>query len=240
MAPRAPGGERRVGLLVCGHVHPEALDVGGDYPELFTALFRNQPVRLVRFDAESGQLPASLDDCEAWITTPSRASVNDDAPWIRAIEDLVRALVAAERPFAGMCFGHQVLARACGGRVERAPGGWGVGAQRFDVVARAPWMAPRAPTFTLVASHEDQVVELPPGAQLLATAAYCPNAMFAIGPRALGLQPHPEFPAALSRRLTVLRRDLIGAEASAAALASLDAPLDRDLVAGWIARFLLG
>ncbi|MCU1353533.1 MAG: synthase [Acidimicrobiales bacterium] len=237
MGPRSRG-PVRIGLLMCGHVRPDALDVGGDYPELFADLFAPSPVELVRFDADLGQLPDSLDECHGWITTPARASVNDDAPWIRALEDLVRDLVAHERPFAGMCFGHQLLARACGGRVERSPAGWGVGAQRYEVVERAAWMAPPADGFTLVASHEDQVTDLPPGARLLARAAYCPNAMFALGERAIGLQPHPEFPAELSRRLTTLRRDLIGPDRADVALASLDTPLDRALVAGWIAAFL--
>jgi GMP synthase (glutamine-hydrolysing) len=62
--------------------------------------------------------------------------------------------------------------------------------------------------------------------------------MFALGERAIGLQPHPEFTAAISRALVEGRRDLIGEKRADEALASLDAPLDRDLVARWIVRFL--
>jgi GMP synthase-like glutamine amidotransferase len=103
-------------------------------------------------------------------------------------------------------------------------------------------MDPAAPggAFTLIASHEDQVVELPPGATLLAGTDHCPNAMFQLGTRAFGLQPHPEFTAAISRELVGDRRDLIGPERADAALASLAGPLDRDLVFSWITRFFAG
>jgi GMP synthase-like glutamine amidotransferase len=229
-----------VGLLMCGHVPPKVAATEGDYPELFDALLAPHGVELQVFAVDEGRLPASLDDCDAWVTSPSRSSVLGDDPWLPAALELVRRLVEEERPFAGICFGHQMLGQALGGRVERAAAGWGVGAQRYSVVAPQPWMDP-APIdggFTLIASHEDQVTELPPGAVRLAGTDHCPNAMFALGERAIGLQPHPEFTAPISRALVTGRRDLIGEPRADEALASLDAPLDRDLVAGWIVRFL--
>jgi GMP synthase-like glutamine amidotransferase len=192
------------------------------------------------FAVDEGHLPASLDDCEGWVTSPSRSSVLGEEPWLPDALDLVRRIVEEERPFAGICFGHQMLGQALGGRVERAGAGWGVGAQRYEVVAPRPWMepAPAGGTFTLIASHEDQVTELPPGATRLAGNHHCPNAMFELGSRAMGIQPHPEFTAAISGQLVGARRDLIGEERADEALGSLSSPLDRDLVAGWIARFL--
>jgi len=232
----------RVGLLMCGHVDGRAVPVAGDYPELFASLFDPLGVELVRFDADEGDLPASLADCDAWITSPSRSSAYDDEPWVHAMVDLVRRLVAEERPFAGICFGHQLMAQALGGRVERSAAGWGVGAQEYEVIAPRPWMdpLPASRRFRLVASHEDQVTTLPDGAELLATAPYCPVAMMAVGPRAIGLQAHPEFTAPLSAALLDLRVDLIGAEPVRLAHATLTARLDQELIAGWIVRFLRG
>lgn len=229
-----------VGLLMCGHVAPAIAATEGDYPDLFDALLAPHGVELQVFAVDEGQLPASLDECDGWVTSPSRSSVLGEDPWLPEALGLVRRIVDEERPFAGICFGHQMLGQAMGGRVERAAGGWGVGAQRYSVVAPQPWMDPAPPGggFTLIASHEDQVTELPPGAVRLAGTDHCPNAMFALGERAIGLQPHPEFTASISRALVEGRRDLIGERRADEALASLDAPLDRDLVAGWIVRFL--
>ncbi|MBV9951946.1 MAG: hypothetical protein JO291_08345 [Acidimicrobiia bacterium] len=228
-----------LGLLMFGHV-PEALvATHGDYPELFGALLAPHGVELEVFAVDEGEGPASLDDCDGWIGSPSRSSVIGDEPWLPDALDLVGSVVEAERPYVGICFGHQLLAQAAGGRVARAPAGWGVGAHRYEVVAPRPWMdpPPDGGAFTLVASHEDQVVELPPGATLLAGNDHCPNAMFELGSRAFGLQPHPEFTAAISNELVGARRDLIGLERADAALASLAGPLDRDLVFSWITCF---
>jgi len=233
----------RLGLLVCGHVHPDALDLGGDYPALFGDLFGPLGVEVVPFDVDRGAFPASAAECDAWITSPARASVNDDEPWIRDLEELIRELIATERPFAGICFGHQLLARALGGRVERAAVGWGVGVQRYEVVAHRWWMDPPPPTpdvVQLVASHEDQVVALPDGATLLARADYCPVAAYELGERAVAVQAHPEFTAAISSRLLDLREELIGPTTVAAARATLHRVPDRELVARWIVRFLRG
>jgi len=230
----------RIGLPVCGHVDARAVPIAGDYAELFGALFGPFGVELIGFDADRGDLPASLDDCDAWITSPSRASAYDDEPWVCDMVDLVRRLVVEERPFAGICFGHQLMAQALGGRVQRSDAGWGVGAQEYELERPQPWMRPlpAGGRFRLIASHEDQVALLPDGAEVLARADYCPNAMMAVGDRAIGIQAHPEFPAPLSAALLDLRVDLIGADVVRAAHATLATPLDRELVAGWIVRFL--
>lgn len=223
---------------MCGHVHPGAVHIAGDYPDLFRDLFEPLGFEIVVFDVYRGIVPSSVDECDGWITSPSRASVNDNEGWIAGIEGFVRRLVSEEAPFAGICFGHQLLARALGGRVEHAPSGWGVGAQRYEIVDGRPWMDPAADQVVLIASHEDQVVRLPEGARLLARSDHCPNAMFAVGRRAIGVQAHPEFTAELSAALIDLRVDLIGETTAAVARASLSTPLDRATIARWIGRFL--
>lgn len=233
----------RLGLLWCGHVHPDALDVGGDYPELFADLFGPLGAEVVPFAVDRGELPASLDDCDGWITSPSRCSVNDPAPWIGDLRDLIGEAVRIERPFVGICFGHQLLATALGGRVERAAVGWGVGVQRYELDGTRWWMDPPPPSagwIDLVASHEDQVTVVPTDARVLARADYCPIAGLEVGERAMSIQPHPEFTTDLSARLLDLREELIGPEIVARARATLGRPPQRLLAARWILRFLRG
>lgn len=88
--------------------------------------------------------------------------------------------------------------------------------------------------------HADQVMTLPDGATLLGEAPHCPVAMFQCGARLMGIQAHPEFPAAYARALIEDRRARIGEAAADDALARVDEPTDAELVGGWIARFLGG
>ena len=230
----------RAGLLVVGHVDPKSRHIAGDYPELFADLLGPVGIDVVPYAADEGQLPASLSECDGWLCSPSRRSVYDGEPWIRDVEDLLRDLVASERPFVGICFGHQLLAQALGGRVERAPGGWGVGVQEYEVVETIPAMEPAARHFSLIASHEDQVVEVPATARVIARSDSCPVAALAVGERAWTVQAHPEFVPGLADHLLAGRVELIGAERVEAARSSLTRPIDRDLVAHWIAATLRG
>jgi GMP synthase (glutamine-hydrolysing) len=229
----------RIGLLLVGHVDEASRAVAGDYPELFGALLAEHGIELVTYDIVAGRLPDSVTECDGWLCSPSRNSVTDDLPWIPSAEDLLRDVIAAEQPYVGICFGHQLLARTLGAPVARYPGGWQVGAQTYDVVQSPSWMDPAQPTITLIASHEDQVDALPDGCELLArgTTGESRVAGFTLGERAWTLQAHPEFVAPLADHLLARRVELIGAEKVARGRASLAQPLDRAVVASWIARF---
>jgi GMP synthase-like glutamine amidotransferase len=228
-----------VGLLACDEVAERFRHIAGGYQEMFERLLSPHipDLRLTRFDAHAGDIPADARVCDAWITTGARASVYDDADWIRAAETFVRKVADSDRPFVGICFGHQLLARTLGAEVKRAPGGWGVGVLPMHVVRTADWMSPARSTVRLQYMHADQATALPDGATLLGEAAHCPVAMFQLGPRLLGIEAHPEFPAAYARALIEDRRVRIGEEVAGDALARVDEATDSDVVAGWIARF---
>ncbi|MGZ8734380.1 MAG: type 1 glutamine amidotransferase [Acidimicrobiia bacterium] len=229
----------RIGLLVVGHVDETSRGVAGDYPELFGALLTDHGVDLVEYDIAAGHLPDTVAECDGWLCSPSRSSVYDDLAWISSAEELLRDVIAAEQPYVGICFGHQLLARALGATVERYPGGWQVGAQTYELLHHQPWMSPPRLQVTLIASHQDQVTTLPARAELLARGVSGESriAGFTVGERAWTLQAHPEFVAPLADHLLSRRVELIGAERVNAARASLTTPLDREIVGAWIARF---
>lgn len=226
----------RVGLLMVGHIDERSRHVGGDYPELFDALLDGYDIELVRYDIDEGRFPDDVHECDGWLCSPSRLSVYDDISWMPDTEELHRRIIAAELPYVGICFGHQLLAQALGGRVEKAPSGWGVGANTYDIAQRPAWMDAGPDRFTLLASHQDQVAEVPSGATLLATSDYCPVAGLAVGERAWSIQPHPEFVPALADDLLSRRAGIVGEERVAQARAGLTIPLDRDTVARWMAN----
>ena len=151
-----------------------------------------------------------------------------------------RRLHGARRPFAGICFGHQVLAQALGGEVVRAPGGWGVGVHEMEVLRGESWMSPARTTCRLPYMHQDQVRRLPGDAMLLGRSAHCEIAMFRAGETMLGIEGHPEFPGAYSAALIRARAVEIGAERARAALASLEQESEQAVAGAWIARFLAG
>lgn len=237
MSPRL-----QIGLLQCGYIAPDVAAGHGDYPEAFADLLGPQGVDLVTYDVQQGPVPTDPRAHHGWLVSGSASSAYDDLQWIPPVERFLRRLVEVEAPLVAVCFGHQLLAQALGGRVARAEAGWGVGVHRYELVGPVrPWMDPPPAdgAFRMIASHQDQVVDLPAEATVIARTDHCPVAAFTVGPRALAIQPHPEFSAEVSRGLIGLRRDLIGDDRSDLALASLDGPLedDRRRVAAWMANF---
>lgn len=227
----------RIGLLMCGRVAPAAQAAGGDYPELFASFFADHDVELHQVDLDLGVLPDDLDAVDGWMTTGSAHSmVADHLPWLPGALDLVRTLVAEDRPFVGDCFGHQLLGRALGGTVERTSL-FRVGVQPYRVTIPQPWMTPSSDAFRLIASHQDQVTVPPVGATVFAEGPLCPIAGMAIG-SAMSFQGHPEYTPELSHLLTLDRRDRIGEEETQRGLASLDLGITQSLVADWIVRFI--
>lgn len=228
-----------IGLLACDEVVERFRHIAGGYQQMIDRLLSPHipGLRVTRFDAQAGDIPSDARTCHGWITTGSRASVYEDADWIRSAETFVRKVADADRPFVGICFGHQLLARTLGAEVKRAPGGWGVGVLPMNVVRREPWMVPPLSSVRLQYMHADQVTEPPGGSTLLGTARHCPVAMFQSGTRLLGIEAHPEFPAAYARALIEDRRSRIGAPVAEDALARVDEPADSGVVGGWLARF---
>ena len=232
----------RVGLLICDHVPPELAHLAGDYLDMFDDLLAAYPqLELVPYDLTVGQFPVSGHECDGWIITGSTRSAYDDEPWIRRLESLVQELIDERRKLVGICFGHQMIGQALGGKVARAPQGWGIGIREVAVLESEPWMDPNVTSFRVVHSHADQIVEPPPGIRVLASTEHCPVSMLAYGDHVIGIQGHPEFVPAFARTQMERRRgNLIAGEVVDAGLATLgDAP-DRPLLAAWIQSFLAG
>ena len=242
VAWRAMSTRLQIGLLQCGYIAPDSAAGHGDYPEVFAELLGPEGVDLVTYDVQQDPLPTDPGAHDGWLVSGSASSAYEDLPWIPPVEGFLRRLIDDEAPLVAVCFGHQLLAQALGGRVAKAEAGWGVGVHRYELVGPPPaWMDPPPADggFLMIASHQDQVMELPAAAEVIARTDHCPVAAFTVGPRALAIQPHPEFSADVSRGLIGLRRGVIGEERSDSALATLDEPLDHDRhqVATWMANF---
>ena len=201
---------------------------------MFRRLFAGYPeVELVVYDVIGGEVPSDPGECDAWITTGSRYSVNDDEPWIRQLEHFVREVAKEEVPFVGVCFGHQLIAKALGGKVVKSDRGWGVGAK--EVIVREDLEL--GPSYTVLTSHQDQIDSLPPGAEILGWNEHCPISMLGVGENMIGIQGHPEFDSAYSKALMESRRgSLIPEETVDEGMSSLDREIDGDPLVEWILR----
>lgn len=229
-----------VGLLECDHVAPHLRHVAGDYADMFRALFARhaRDVDLVGYDVIGGRLPADPAEQDAWLITGSKHSVYEDLPWVHALLDFIRQVDAAGGVMVGICFGHQALAHALGGRTSRSERGWGVGIHPAEITQHRPWMEPDDREVRLLMTHQDQVVDVPERASVLGCSAHCEVSMFEIDGRMLGIQGHPEFSAAYASALLDERLDRIPHEVVAAARATLSGQTDESVVARWIAGFI--
>lgn len=231
----------RIGILECDHVDIANRTIAGDYSDMFRTLLSSvdPSVEVVTYDVSGGELPASPDECDAWLATGSRQSAYDEIDWIGALSGFIRDLRGADTSFVGICFGHQLLAQALGGGVERAPTGWGVGSHTMSFDENETWMVPEADECNLLFMHQDQVTRLPDEGVLIGSTDHCNIAMFRVGEKMLGIQAHPEFRVEYLERLLDERVARIGDEATAAARQSLATSLSNGLVARWILQFLM-
>ena len=228
----------KVGILKTGRPPRPAIPTFGTYPDMFMDLLGRDTHAWRTYDADEGQLPAAPEDCDAYIVTGAAAGVYDGDPWIGQLLDFLRAAKGRAK-LVGVCFGHQAMAQAFGGEVIKSPKGWGIGEHDYRVARPEPWMDASA-DFRLPASHQDQVVTLPPGAEVVAASDFTPFAALAWRDQpAISMQPHPEFAPAYACALIEARRGKLYADDEAdRAIASFAGPDDRARVGGWINAFL--
>jgi GMP synthase-like glutamine amidotransferase len=154
------------------------------------------------------------------------------------LAEFVRELDRRRKKLVGICFGHQLVAHALGGKVEKTEKGWGMGLHTHQFVTAPHWHDQADMDLDILVSHQDQVIVAPQQASVLAGSEFCENAVCQIGDHILTFQGHPEFVPGYSREIMAFRRELIGEEVYAGGIASLDGNHEGERVARWILNFL--
>ncbi|WP_428262230.1 glutamine amidotransferase-related protein [Haliangium sp.] len=229
----------KIGILVTGAVDDDLCEEFGPYSDMFIDWLGRRPgVTYTCFDTTFGELPARPHDHDAYLITGSPSGVHDPELWIPRLSDFVRAAHDAGCKLVGICFGHQLLAHALGGRVTRSPRGWGAGTAESRVLQTKPWMQPMKPSIRLLVTHQDQVVALPPGAEVLLGNEFCPFDVVQYSAHALSMQGHPEHPRAYTSALVERRRSSYPPGVYERARETLTLPTDETIVASWVWSFL--
>ncbi len=229
----------RIGILnLVKSKSPEMRARFGGYANVFRESILGNEFESVRFDAIFNELPKAVGEFDGYLISGADDAVYDPLPWIKPLEDFAHAAIDQKIPTVGICFGHQLIAHALGGRVEKSPNGWGIGLHAYNVSNTRPWMD-EISSVSLMAFHEDQVIAAPPHADVILSSPFAPFAGLAYTQAPiLSFQAHPEFsPAYVEALLHLPNMPKFPQALLDETLASLNKPNDSARVISWIRRF---
>ncbi|MEW6443166.1 MAG: type 1 glutamine amidotransferase [bacterium] len=233
----------RFSIFQAGRANPATRRRKGDYGRMMIDLLSGDGETWHVHDVEHGRFPDDLAEYDGFVITGSRHSVGDPLPWIRRLMDCVRRIRDRGQPLIGICFGHQLVAEALGGRVARNALGWeiGVRAVRLTDQAKAlPELRAAPDPVRILEFHQDAVTRLPPDAVPLGRGEKTAYEMFSVGPFILCLQGHPEFDSQVVREgiEALCAAGRLDAKQAGASLDTLAQAEDRDFLRGLLRGFL--
>lgn len=196
---------KRFAILKTGSATKATQEQRGDFDQLFMDLLARPGEEWETFRVSRDIFPENFHQFNGFLITGGSASAGDDKPWLRKLESLVREIHHTGLPLVGVCLGHQIVAKALGGWVEARE--WEIGAVEVTLTENAgrfrAFKNPPAPLH-IWQTHRDQVVELPPGALLLAQSAKTSCEAYFVPPSTFGIQGHPEIDAEEVRMVSEL------------------------------------
>jgi len=221
----------RIGILQTGLCPDELIDEHGEYDVMFARFLDGYGFEFEGFRVIEGAFPSATSEADGWLITGSKYGAYENLDWIAQLEDFIREVYSDNIPIVGICFGHQIIAQALGGKVEKFAGGWSVGKQHYQLNGVEGGV-------DLMAWHQDQVVELPPEAEVIGSSDFCRYAAIAYGKKALSVQAHPEFDAGFISGLFNARKDVLPEQVMARKNDDLSGELSSPLIARMMADIL--
>ena len=187
---------RPVALLLMGDAPPFVKEQCGNYDEMFYANAGIGKMETVRINVRAGEEIGDPDEYSGAVLTGSPDMVTDKLPWSEYAAGWLREAFAAGLPLFGVCYGHQLMAHAFGGKVGYNRNGLTGGTQTVELTAdgkKDPLAGELPERFDAHLIHSQSVLELPDGAVVLARAEHDPHQMLRYGEKAVSVQFHPEF-----------------------------------------------
>ncbi|GAB2218233.1 hypothetical protein Droror1_Dr00001452 [Drosera rotundifolia] len=195
-------GEKRFALLLAAKDSEYVKKVYGGYFNVFVGAFGDPGERWDLYRVVEGDFPDldHLDDYDGFVVSGSPYDAYGNDYWILQLCLLLQTLDAMHKKVLGICFGHQVLCRALGGKVGKALSGWDIGLREITLVKELLPAnilledADEIPhSLSLIECHQDEVWEVPTGAEVIAFSDKTGTEMFIISDHILGIQGHPEY-----------------------------------------------
>ncbi|XP_010268447.1 PREDICTED: gamma-glutamyl peptidase 5-like [Nelumbo nucifera] len=194
-------GEKKYALLMASKDSDYVKKVYGGYFNVFVAAFGEEGEQWDLFRVVDGEFPDvdELHKYHGFVISGSPHDAHGNDPWVLRLCVLIQTLFAMEKKVLGICFGHQVLCRALGGKIGRANSGWDIGLRKVRLVedlhpSTLDGGLKELPSFlSIIECHQDEVWEVPVGAQVIAVSDMTGVEMFSLGSHILGIQGHPEY-----------------------------------------------
>lgn len=233
----------RLTIVQTGDVPAPLRETFGPYPAMFERMFNstggNFSYEVVTVEGNS--LLPDPSRLEGIVITGSPAGVYEDHAWLPPLRTFIRSAYAAKTPMLGICFGHQIMADALGGDVQKSQKGWGLGRHVYRVANRPDFMANAPEMLAIACSHQDQVIVPPPEAEVVLASDFTPNAgLFYKSGKALSFQPHPEFLDDYALALVELRRGRAPDDVVEEGVSSFAQSSDSNTIANYIGDFFRG
>jgi len=203
-------------IIKTGSAPTAIRDRFGDFDDWFRRTLGTQRFAYDVIAVDQGHAlpdPVRTDDYAGVLITGSPAMVSSRLDWSERTAAWLAAVHERRRPLLGVCYGHQLLAHALGGRVGPNPHGRRMGTHRLSLLVADDALLPSGiDGLPVHSTHAEAVLETPPGARALASAERDPHHVLHFGNLSWGVQFHPEFDADIMRAYVQERRGILQAE----------------------------
>ncbi len=193
---------KKLYIIKVGSTFPATKKLFGDFDQWTVNTLGPINIDLEIVDAEHGVPLPKIAECAGVVITGSHAMVTANMPWSVRLEKWIRSLLDERIPVFGICYGHQLLAKAAGGLVDFHPRGREIGTVCVNLLpgcSADPVFRALPKSFLVHVSHSQTVLRLPKAAVRLAANTHEPNHAFRLGECAWGVQFHPEYDAGIMR-----------------------------------------
>ncbi|KAK4491183.1 hypothetical protein RD792_001914 [Penstemon davidsonii] len=190
-------GGQKFGVLLCAEDSEYVKKMYGGYYGVFVEMLKEEGEKWDVFKVAKGEFPSDdeIGEYEGFVITGSCNDAHGNDLWITRLLLLLNKLDSMKKKILGICFGHQILGRAIGGKIGRARAGWDIGITQVNLQPSNIFTSLKImPTsLSIIECHRDEVWELPPKAEVLAWSNKTGVEMFKYGDHLMGIQGHPEY-----------------------------------------------